>query len=133
MREEGILPIVDTLHHLLKIIIGNQNDARIKLYSFTEYCVGRLQNTTLRIFSVKGVPLPHPLPQYPLNGKFCCQKKISGIGGYPPPPLTENCPKKWSKKGRNYSLGTKNTYVHVFLRFFSLRNWWVPPRKKSDK
>ena len=32
MREEGILPIVDTLHHLLKIIIGNQNDARIKLY-----------------------------------------------------------------------------------------------------
>ena len=83
MREEGILPIVDTLHHLLKIIIGNQNDARIKLYSFTEYCVGRLQNTTLRIFSVKGVPNPTPPP--PLNGESFCQKTLSGKGGAPPP------------------------------------------------
>ena len=62
MREEGILPIVDTLHHLLKIIIGNQNDARIKLYSFTEYCVGRPQNTTLRIFPLRRYPPPPPPP-----------------------------------------------------------------------
>ena len=127
MREEGILPIVDTLHHLLKIIIGNQNDERKKLYSFTEYCVGRLQNTTLRIFSAKGVPLSHPLPQYPLNGKFCYQKKISGIGGYPPPPF---CLKKWSKKGRNHSLGTKNTYVHVFFAIFFFAELVGTPTEK---
>ena len=74
MREEGILPIVDTLHHLLKIIIGNQNDARIKLYSFTEYCVGRLQNTTLRIFSVTGVPPHIPSPNTPLEENFVAKK-----------------------------------------------------------
>ena len=118
MREEGILPIVDTLHHLLKIIIGNQNDARIKLYSFTEYCVGRLQNTTLRIFSVKGVPLPHPLPQYPLNGKFCYQKKISGIGGYPPPPF---CLKHIITVARKCLVSRDDT-----------RQFWSRPDQKHD-
>ena len=49
-------------------------------------------------------------------------KKISGIGGYPPPPLTENCRKKWSKKGRNYSLLLDNQILlvrHLLANFLS--------------
>ena len=49
-------------------------------------------------------------------------KKISGIGGYPPPPLTENCRKKWSKKGRNYSLLLDNQILlvrHLLVNFLS--------------
>ena len=48
-------------------------------------------------FPLRGYP-----PPYPRSGISFCSKELSGIGGYPPPPLTENRRnflKEWVKKG----------------------------------
>ena len=49
--------------------------------------VGKPSNTSWRIFPVKYIVFdgfPNNAPQHPLNGKSLFQKKVSGIGGYPP-------------------------------------------------
>ena len=86
------------LYLLCILIVGScwcqnieQLDPTSGLFSFFPLHLGKTSNSTLRILSVRGVPLP------PLRTKFS-PKKVTDLGGTPPSPLTDTPPKNFLQK-----------------------------------
>ena len=80
--------------------------------------LGGTSNTTLRILSVRGVPPP-------FTDKIFAKKKVTDLGGTPPPPFTDIPPKNVLQKVLKMVFFAQKT--PLFGPKNRLRIWGVPP------